>query len=393
MTGWPTDDEIERRMTTTLEEGLGRTETPAAVVDLTRVRRNARKVAEYCSSHGIAWRPHVKTHKSPRIASLQLSAGARGLTVATPREAEVMASVCDDILLAYPPLGSSKLGRLMALPKSVRLTVGLDSEEALQGLSAAARSAGRSVGVLVEIDVGLGRVGVGGPEEAIALAARAAAADGIDYRGVMFYPGHIRVPAGDQDDDLRVLAERLSAVLDGLGGEGLAAEMVSGGSSPTLWRSHEIPGVTEVRAGTVIFNDRDMLAMGVCTAEELAYSVAGTVISTAVPGRAVLDTGSKALAKESFRSAGAGFGFVLEHPEVTVAALSEEHGVLDLSGTDWVPRVGERVRVVPNHVCVSVNLQDRYLVDTGSGLEEWPIEARGRGPWSGPDPVPGSPSV
>jgi D-serine deaminase-like pyridoxal phosphate-dependent protein len=118
--------------------------------------------------------------------------------------------------------------------------------------------------------------------------------------------------------------------------------------------------------------------------------VAGTVVSTAVPGRAVLDTGSKALAKESFRSEGGGFGFVLEHPEVTVAALSEEHGVLDLSGTDWSPRVGEQVRVVPNHVCVSVNLQDRYLVDTGSALEAWPIEARGRGPWRSPDPASGA---
>jgi D-serine deaminase-like pyridoxal phosphate-dependent protein len=252
----------------------------------------------------------------------------------------------------------------------------------LDELAAAATSAGRRVGVLVEIDVGLGRMGVTTSGEAAVLASLAAAAEGVEYRGIMFYPGHIRTPAEEQDEALGALGKRLLEVLEVLRRDGLEPSIVSGGSSPTLWRSHEMPGITEVRAGTVIYNDRDMLAMGVCGSEDLAYAVVGTVVSTAVPGQAVLDTGSKALAKESFRSMGGGFGFVLEHPEVPVRSLSEEHGVLDLSRTDWAPEVGERVRVVPNHVCVSVNLQDRYLVDTGSGLEAWPIQARGRTPWS-----------
>jgi D-serine deaminase-like pyridoxal phosphate-dependent protein len=360
---------------------LGRVETPLPLIDLGRVKANAQRVADYCAGHGIAWRPHVKTHKSLQIASVQLAAGAAGLTVATPREAEVMATICDDILLAYPPLGPSKLDRLMALDAEVNLTVGLDSRRALDELGAAAASSGRQVGVLVEIDVGLGRMGVTTPGEAAVLAAHAAAMEGLEYRGIMFYPGHIRTPSLEQDEALSALGTRLSEVIETLERGGLAPSIVSGGSSPTLWRSHEIPGTTEIRAGTIIYNDRDMLTLGVCAPEHLAYAVVGTVVSTAVPGQGVLDTGSKALAKESFRSTGGGFGFVLEHPEVLVRSLSEEHGVLDLSRTDWTPAVGDQVRVIPNHVCVSVNLQDRYLVDTGSGLEAWPIQARGRTPW------------
>lgn len=365
---------------------LAGVETPLPILDLPRVEENARRVVAYCAGNGISWRPHVKTHKSLRIAALQLASGARGLTVATPREAEVMSSICDDILLAYPPLGEAKLARLMALPGHVRLTVGLDSPEVMRGLSAAALGAGRTVGVLVEVDAGLERVGVTTATEAVALARLAADLDGIEYRGIMFYPGHIRIPAEAQDDLIRGVAARLSDLYRHLDAADLSPEVVSGGSSPTLWRSHEFPGLTEIRSGTVIFNDRDMLTMGVCGPEDLAYSVLGTVVSTAIPGRAVLDTGSKALAKESFRSVGGGFGFVLEHPEVVVSSLSEEHGVLDLGDSSWSPQVGEQVRVIPNHVCVSVNLQDRYLVDTGSGLEYWPIEGRGRTPWV-PDPA------
>jgi D-serine deaminase-like pyridoxal phosphate-dependent protein len=368
---------------TDLDRLIGDLETPAPLLDLERVRANALRAVEYCAAHGIAWRPHVKTHKSLNVARIQLEAGVRGLTVATPREAEVMAEVCDDLLLAYPALGPSKLGRLMALPERVRLTVGLDSGEALDQLSAASEAAGRTTGVLVEADMGMGRVGLPGVPDVVALARRAAEAPGIEYRGIMFYPGHIRTAADEQDDGLAEVNGRLAALLTALAEAGLPAEIVSGGSTPTLWRSHDLDGVTEVRAGTAIFNDRDILAMGACRPEDLAYSVVATVVSTATPGKAVLDSGSKALAKESFRSLGGGFGFVLEHPEVEVAGLSEEHGVLSLEGSDWEPKVGERVRVIPNHVCVSVNLQDRYLVDTGSGLEIWPIEGRGRTPWAG----------
>lgn len=358
-------------------------ETPVGVVERSVAAANAERVVAYVRQHGLAWRPHVKTHKSVRMARLQLDAGARGVTVATPREAEVMARVTPDVLLAYPPVGPARLARLMALPPETDLKVALDSRPVLEELARASREAGRTTGVLVEADVGLGRVGVVGPEALVELAGAAATLEGTTFRGLLFYPGHIRGPVDRQGPGLRALAERLEGLLDALEGAGLAPGIVSGGSTPTLFRSHEIPGLTEIRPGTAIFNDREQVAVGSAGARHLAYSVLATVVSTAVPGQAVVDAGSKALAREE--RGGEGYGALLDRPAIRVSALSEEHGVLDLGDGGWRPRVGERVRIVPNHVCVSVNLQDRLLVvDDGGAGEWWPLEGRGRGPWPEP---------
>lgn len=358
--------------------GLDGVETPVGIVDLGRAEANARRVVEYCDRHGLRWRPHIKTHKSTRIARMQLEAGARGLTVATPREAEVMATVCDDLLLAYPPVGASKIDRILSLPASVRLSVALDSVEALQPLARAAADRGREVDVLVELDAGLGRVGVAGPGEATELAAAVRDAGGVRYAGVLFYSGHLRAPGPERERGMARLGDFLNSVYEALAAEDLGPEVVSGGTSPTLWSSHRIPGLTEVRAGTCIYNDRDQVAAGSASPDDLAYSVLATVVSTSVEGRAAIDAGSKALSRES-RAGDGTFGALLDRPEVRVVALSEEHGMLDLTATDWRPRVGDRVRVVPDHVCVSVNLQDRVVVlRDDEDPATWPLEARGR---------------
>jgi len=357
-------------------------ETPVGYVDLQRARNNALSAAEYAQAHGLAWRPHIKTHKSLEIARLQLDAGARGLTVATLREAEVMATLTDDLLLAYPPVGPAKLARLVRLPASLDLKVGLDSEEVLRGLSGAAAEVGRTVGVLVELDAGLGRVGVQTAAELVALAALADDLDGVSFRGLMFYPGHIRMTEQDQSEHVSRANAKLAAVLAALASAGLEPDIVSGGSTPTLRRSHEFEGLTEIRSGSCIFYDREGLAVGVASIDDLAYTVLATVVSTAVPGHAVVDAGSKALAQEA-RGGDEGFGVLLDRPEVVVAGLSEEHGVLDISASDWRPAIGDRVRIVPNHVCVSVNLQDHLLIRDGVDHRVLTPEARGRGPWSG----------
>ncbi|MEQ9399989.1 MAG: alanine racemase [Longimicrobiales bacterium] len=359
---------------------LDTVETPVGFLDLDRVRANARRVAGYAADHGLAWRPHIKTHKSLEIARIQLDAGAKGLTVATLREAEVMAGLTDDLLLAYPPVGPAKLARLVCLPAGVDLKVALDSAAVLDPLSEAMAGAGRSVSVLVEADVGLGRVGVADPEEVVALARRADESAGVRFGGVLFYPGHVRVPSADQDAALRAVADRVEGILAALRDAGLPAGIVSGGSTPTLWRSHELPGLTEIRSGSCIFFDREGIDLGVASHEDLAYSVLATVVSTAVPGQVVVDAGSKALAKEG--RGGEGFGFVLDHPEVLVTGLSEEHGILDLSASDWRPSIGDRVRLVPNHVCVSVNLQDALVARDGDEVRFVELQGRGRGPWS-----------
>lgn len=354
-------------------------ETPVPLVDVDRMHANLRRVSEYCRSHGLAWRPHAKTHKSPALAAEQVRVGAVGVTVATPREAEVMAQTVDDLLLAYPPVGQAKLRRLMALPERVRLTVGLDSAEALRELAAAARQAGRRVGVLVEVDAGMGRVGVQSAADAVALARAAADEEGVEYRGMMFYPGHVRDRVERQDDAIGALSDRMAGVQRALEDAGLAPGVVSGGSTPTFWRSHQIAGLTEVRPGTSIFNDRTTAEIGACGWDENAYSVLATVVSTAVPGQAVVDAGSKALSKEEIRADTVGYGALLDRPEIVVKSVSEEHGILDLFGTDWRPKIGERVRIVPNHVCVSVNLHERlYGVRGDEVVEVWDVAARGR---------------
>jgi D-serine deaminase-like pyridoxal phosphate-dependent protein len=360
---------------------LGSVETPIGMVDIERTRANAERVATYAAEHGFAWRPHIKTHKSMGVGRVQLDAGARGLTVATLREAEVMSTLTDDILLAYPQVGHARLERMMRLPERVDLKVALDSEDVLIPLAAAAAGVGRTVGILVEQDVGLGRVGLASAEDVAALAVTVAAQEGTDFRGVMFYPGHIRVSEAEQTSSLADVSVRVGETLAALAAAGLEAEIVSGGSTPTVWRSHEIDGLTEIRSGSCIYNDREGLHLGVAGVGDVAYTVLATVVSTAVPGHAVVDAGSKALAKES-RGGGFGFGVLLDRPEVVVSGVSEEHGVLDISDTEWKPRVGDRVRIVPNHVCVSVNLQDHVLVGSGEQYERMDLEGRGRGTWS-----------
>jgi D-serine deaminase-like pyridoxal phosphate-dependent protein len=362
-------------------------ETPAAVVDLDRVDANLRRAAEYTRSHGLAWRPHAKTHKTAELGARQVAAGAVGLTVATPREAEVMASVAEDILVAYAPVGGARVARMMALPERVRLSVALDGSEALRTLASAARAHDRTVRVLVEIDAGMHRVGVPTPQQAVALAAEAVELPWIAFGGILFYPGHVRDPVGDQGRPLHELSRRVEDFVSALEQAGLDPQVVSGGSTPTLWRSHEVAELTEVRPGTDVFNDRTTVLIGGCGWEECAYSVAATVVSTSVPGQAVIDAGAKALAKEEVRASEGGYGAVLGRPEVTVTSLSEEHGILDLADTDWRPRVGDQVRVVPNHVCVSVNLQERLWVVKGEEIvDTWEVVARAR------SPLPGSPS-
>lgn len=358
-------------------------ETPAALVDLSRVRANLRGTVDALAGHGLQWRPHVKTHKSRRLALEQIRSGATGLTVATPREAEVMVGVTDDLLLAHPPLGP-KVERVVRVAQLVSLRVALDDPQPLGELSRGCRDAGAHIGILVEVDVGMGRVGLGDPDAVVRLARLAEELPGVGFDGILFYPGHLTPARPAMAEGIRAVNEKVQAILGALEGEGLPAGIVSGGSTPTLLRSHEFEGVTEIRAGTCIFHDRTTVALGVARPTDVALTVLATVVSTDGASRAVLDAGSKALAREAFRGGGGadGFGEVLVPGRPVVASVSEEHGVVPLVGTEWRPRVGDRVEVVPNHVCVAVNLQDRLLARRPDGCYDVvPLEARGRGPF------------
>jgi len=355
-------------------------ETPTPVVDLDLLEKNLDRMAAYTKEHGLGLRPHVKTHKSPRVASDQLRRGAVGLTCATTHEAEVMADLTDDVLVAYPPVGAARLRRLMALPDHVRLMVALDSAEAIEGLALAAREADRPVRVLIEVDLGMHRVGVATADDAVRLASLVRDRPPLEFAGVTFYPGHIRMPRADQQALLRQLSTNVATWLAALERAGLRPGVVSGGSTPTAFQAHEIRGVTEIRPGTYVYNDREIVSTGAAARGECAFTVLATVVSTSVPGQAVIDAGSKALGREPLRVGdGAGFGELLDHAEVTVKAMSEEHGILDLAKSDWRPGVGDRVRIIPNHVCIVSHLNDFIYGIRGDRVETvWPIAARGR---------------
>ena len=362
---------------------LDQLETPVPLVDLDRLERNLDRMAAYTSHHGLALRPHTKTHKSPTIGAEQLRRGAVGLTCATPLEVEVMASICDDLLLAYPPVGLAKLRRIMSLPERVKLTVALDSMESAEQLARAAADRRKTVGVYVELDLGLHRVGVTGADEMLKLIRFVADRSTLAYSGIAFYPGHIRggEPTLEQIDRLQLDLQEILGTLDRAG---LSPPAVSGGSTPTVWQSHRIERLTEIRPGTYVYNDRVTVLAGACEWNDCALSLLATVVSTAVAGQAVVDAGSKSLGREPSGTADEGFGSLLDRPEVTVARLSEEHGVLDLRATGWRPRVGDRVRIVPNHVCIAVHLHETIYGVRGDHVETaWPVAARGRQPLLG----------
>jgi D-serine deaminase-like pyridoxal phosphate-dependent protein len=361
----------------TLEE----LETPALVVDLDRMDRNLDRAAAYARQHRLRLRPHTKTHKSPVLGRAQIDRGAAGLTCATVQEAEVMSAVCDDILIMYPPVGAPRANRVAALAQRARVTVALDSEQAAQHLSLACAKAGTRVGVLVELDAGMHRVGVASIEAGVGLARSIAELPGIELAGIAFYPGHVRAHVAEHAPQLVALTTFATDARDSFERAGFPATIVSAGSTPTIWETHLIGGVTEMRPGTYVFNDRTTSEIGACAPDDCALTVLATVVSTAVPGQAVIDAGTKALGREPIRGvAGEGFGALLDRPRVVVKGMSEEHGLLDLSATDWRPRVGDRVRVVPNHVCIVVHLADLVYGVRGGVLENsWPVAARGRG--------------
>ncbi|MES2303962.1 MAG: alanine racemase [Gemmatimonadota bacterium] len=355
-------------------------ETPALLVDLDRMTANIDRTAAYAAAHGLRYRPHVKTHKSSWVGGQQLAAGATGLTCATPREAEVMRAVTPDLMLAYPAIGEARIRRVAALASGSQLRVMVDSADAIAALAQAAALAGSEIGVLVELDAGMHRTGAATPADVVSLARRTADTVGLTWLGIGCYPGHIR--SATDTAALERFGALLAETTDALTRAGLPPAVVSAGSTPTLWESHRIEGLTEIRPGTSVYNDRTTAEIGACTFDDCALTVLATVISTAVRGQVVIDAGTKALGREPIRGAEApGFGVLLGHPEAVVTAMSEEHGMIDVSGIAWRPKSGDRVRVIPNHVCIVVHLADVVYGVRGEAIERhWAVEARGREP-------------
>lgn len=359
---------------------LSEIDTPALIVDLDIFERNLERVAGYARAHSLRLRPHAKTHKSVWIGRRQLELGAAGLTVAKVSEAEIMLGASPhDLLLAYPILGRTKLEKLLRIAQQTRVTVALDSMEAARGLSEAAGAASVEIGVLAEVDVGLGRVGVAPGEALLSLARGVQSLPRLRFEGITFYPGHIKSLDASGMEALAKLSALLRSILDDFRQAGIEVKIVSGGSTPALFHSHEIEGLNEIRPGTYVYNDVNTWRSGACELSDCAASMLATVVSTARPGHMIIDGGSKTFSSDRPNSQETSFGYVMEAPGARFHKMNEEHGFVDLTAAAREFRVGDRVRVIPNHICVAVNLHEKLYGFRGETVERvWQVDARGK---------------
>ena len=354
--------------------------TPALILDQATIERNIQRLADYGRRHNLAIRPHTKTHKSREMARRQLAAGAAGLTTAKVGEAEIMAQESRDILIAYPTVDAARARGVAAISKrNVRIRVALDSAYGLDALEQAAKDSETTIGVLVDLDVGFHRTGVQSPQAALELARAISKRASLRLDGLFCYPGHLWSPAAEQTGELMRIDGLLKETIELWRRDGLEAPIVSGGSTPTAFQSHQISSLTENRPGTYIYNDMNTVRAGFCELEDCGASIICTVVSTAVPGKAVLDAGTKTLTSDrNAKAPDSGHGHVIEYPQAKLVRLSEEHGEMDISKCEKPPRVGDRVTVIPNHICPCVNLQDlAWLHRKDGSLEVLTIDARG----------------
>ncbi|MCC6363371.1 MAG: alanine racemase [Bryobacterales bacterium] len=357
-------------------------ETPAILIDLDIMDRNLKRVADYARANDLIVKPHTKTHKIPALARRQMELGAAGVTVAKVGEAEVMLEANPpELYVAYPVIGRSKIERLIAVARKTRVTVGLDSLFAARQLSDAARAAQVSLRILAEVDAGMGRVGVSPGEELISLGRQISNLPWLELQGITFYPGHIQT-TGDEafTTQLKELATLVQTITTDWKRAGLPLHIVSGGSTPTLFQSHQIRGMTEIRPGTYIFNDRNTWAIGACSYEDCAASILTTVVSTARPNQIIVDGGTKTFSSDrQAASSEVSFGYIIEAPEAVLSKMNEEHGYIDLRGRETALSVGDRIRIIPNHICAAMNLHEQVYGIRGSEVvETWRVAGRGK---------------
>jgi D-serine deaminase-like pyridoxal phosphate-dependent protein len=354
--------------------------TPALVIDGFVARRNIQRLADYAAKHRLGVRPHTKTHKNKFIAGLQIEAGAIGLTIAKVGEAEQLQEAANDLLMAYPAVDSTRCHRLAELARTRTVRVVADSLVGVEALAAAAKMAKSTIGVLVEIDVGMGRTGVATAEDSLRIAQLIDQANGVRLEGILCYPGQIWNPTAEQVVPLAAVSTKLQETIDLWKANGLEAKIISGGSTPTAYQSHLVPQYTEIRPGTYVFNDLNTARGGFCTLEECSARIFCTVVSNALKDQVVIDGGTKTFTSDlCIPARESGHGLIVEYPNAKITRLSEEHGQVDVSACEKRPKIGERLSVIPNHICPCVNLQDAIWWREGDdSLQKIKVDARGK---------------
>jgi D-serine deaminase-like pyridoxal phosphate-dependent protein len=357
-------------------------DTPSLLIDLDVLERNVREMAAVARAGGVVLRPHTKTHKSPEIARMQVDAGASGITVAKLGEAEVMVDAgLDDLLVAFPIVGEGKLERLGALLERADVRVSLDAVEVAEGVGRVGKEVGRDVPVLIDVDTGLGRMGRPAGEPSARLALEIAAVPGVEVIGLSTHAGHAY--RATEPEELRRIAEHealdVIETAERCEREGLRIRVVSVGSTPTARIAATVQGVTEIRPGTYVFNDVQQLRLGVASEDDCAARILATVVARPTAERFLIDAGTK-----SFSGDGGdgppfpGRGVVGGRPELVLDFMNEEHGVGHILG-DAELRIGDRLQVIPLHVCSAVNLFDAAYGVRGDRVDhEIAIAARGK---------------
>ncbi len=367
--------QAERATSLTFPALRERVGTPAVVVDRCRLEANIARLQSAMDERGVALRPHAKTHKSVRIARMQLDRGARGLTVGTIGEAEVFAAAgLTNLFLAYPVWAEgSKATRLRDVHEAADVRVGVDSADSAKRLAAAVAGTRKPLHVVVEIDPGQHRSGVGAQDAADV--ARAARSAGLVVDGVFAHGGHSYDPAKRERASREEVAA-LEAAAAALEDAGFEVVVISAGSTPTMIGSAS-GRVTEMRAGTYVLGDRQQWMLGSIPPEGLAAVVAATVVSVH-PDRFILDSGAKSITKDRAEWV-TGFGEIVGYPDAEIQSLSDYHATVRTPDGTPVPRLGEIVAVAPNHICPVIDLFDAFwVVDEDGAAERWPVDARGR---------------
>jgi D-serine deaminase-like pyridoxal phosphate-dependent protein len=361
-------------------------ETPHLLIDGAKMDRNIEKMAAIARERGVQLRPHVKTHKIPMIARRQLEAGAAGITVAKVSEAEVMADGgIRDIFIAYPLVTESKIRRAIRLSRGgVRLIVGVDSLEGGKSLSRVATLEDHELEVRLEVDTGLRRTGVSF-DGAVELATGITALEKVRLSGIYTFRGYVLEDGSPTFDLKRAGLEEgrlMASLADLMRDRGISIRDVSLGSTPTAEYAGEVEGVTEIRPGTYVFYDRMQVRLGACSLEECAASVVATVVSRPSEDLVIIDGGSKTFATDVQPGTEPlnleGFGHIVGYPDAVLERLTEEHGMLQVS-EECDLGVGDTLRIIPNHVCSTVNLHNEVSFADGTGaVERIKVSARGK---------------
>ncbi len=348
--------------------------TPALQIDLDRMEKNLAFMSAHFQTVPAGLRPHFKTHKSPVLARKQLEAGAIGMTCAKLGEAEILVEAgIPSILIANQIVDPAKVARLGALAKITELIIAADHPENLYAYSRAAHTAGSILHVLIEINVGLNRCGVEPGEVAVSLAKLAQSLPGLHFAGVMGYEGHT-VLIADKDERVRNTCKAmalLSGTANRIRTEGLRVEIVSAGGTGTYDITARCPGITELQCGSYIFMDTAYNLLGLPFLS--ALSLLATVISAPAPERAIIDAGMKTITEDN------GLPEVVSPSGIRLVALHEEHGILAVDPNRACLHAGDRVELLPSHVCTTVNLHEAYYALRGEQVEAiWDIPARGK---------------